>query len=385
MLAAFALRQRPQVGAAVFQQVVGDEAHRRVGQQLLAHRLAADALLQHLEARRRVAAGQPDQQLTVQHRAIRQGLGQGHDFGETVSHKFLTARPDPHLPAALDHLRADAVVLPLHQPIGHRPQHALKDSARCLRFGLQCVRKKERVGLAGRTAVTAGRGQQRGKPRRAGGGAGVRPAHQALRQQLGVQAGLLRQGALHQQLAHAHAQPTADELDEQESACSVQPRPVAGQPLRLLWRRQAAQRQQPVLHPHGQADGFFASVFFAPRRRQHQRDGFSQVANGLVTLVKQPVVHPRQLAGRVAQDGCRHQLARLAASQEVQRPGGVFGQRTLKIMHKGCNLVASGGAGVQRVVEVGKGLHRGMMPRRRGRLVRCCGAEVLCGGAVALA
>ena len=88
--AAQVLRQRPQVLPGHFQQVIGDEAHRHIGQQLAAERLALDALLQRLEWRRAVV-GAPGQQFTVEHGAVGQAGGLGHHLGKAVGDQFLAA------------------------------------------------------------------------------------------------------------------------------------------------------------------------------------------------------------------------------------------------------------------------------------------------------
>jgi hypothetical protein len=62
------------------------------------------------------------------------------------------------------------------------------------------------------------------------------------------------QRPLHQQLADADAKAAAHQLGQQEASLVVELAPPAAHAPRDLVRRQAAQRQQPLLHPLGQAD-----------------------------------------------------------------------------------------------------------------------------------
>jgi hypothetical protein len=96
------------------------------------------------------------------------------------------------------------------------------------------------------------------------------------------------QRALHQQLAHADAEAAGDELEvDKKRLLRVQLAPVAAQALAPPLRGQAPQRQQALLHPFGQAQ-----IRRHTGLRQHQGDGFGQVAHGLVALFEQPVGMP---------------------------------------------------------------------------------------------
>ena len=180
----------------------------------------------------------------------------------------------------------------------------------------------------------------------------VDPTHHALGHLLGVDAGVCRQRALHQQLADTDAEAAADQLDEQEAAVGVELVPGLAQAARLLLGRQAAQRQQALFDPVRQTG------VAGPRRRgQDMGDGLGEVAHRLVTGLEQPVVHPRGLAGGAAHQGRRHHLARLAAGQEVHRPGRVGRWRIGEVAHQRRDLVAGGGAGVEFLVQRGEAAH----------------------------
>jgi hypothetical protein len=120
--AALMLRQRAQIDALVFEQVISDEAHRRVGEQLFAEHLAVQALLQQRERGRLFGALLPDEQLTVEHGAVGQRCQRRQRIGKSFTDQFLAARPQPHAAGALDCLCADAVVLPFDHPIAARAE-----------------------------------------------------------------------------------------------------------------------------------------------------------------------------------------------------------------------------------------------------------------------
>ncbi|MNP42355.1 hypothetical protein D3C76_1361180 [compost metagenome] len=65
-------------------------------------------------------------------------------FGEALGDQFLTARPDPQLAFALDHLGANAVPFPLDLPFARRPEQCVE----LFGWHLQRVGQKERIGLA---------------------------------------------------------------------------------------------------------------------------------------------------------------------------------------------------------------------------------------------
>jgi hypothetical protein len=114
-----------------------------------------------------------------------------------------------------------------------------------------------------------------------------RCSHHPLRHHPGVDTDRFGQCALHQQLADADPEASADQLDQQESLGGIEFVPVAGDPggLRLGWL--PAQGQQSLLDPDGQPE------IAVPRRwRKHMRDGLGQISYRLVALVEQPSSMP---------------------------------------------------------------------------------------------
>ncbi len=308
--------------------------------------LAADPLLQQRE--RPDPAVLPDDDLAVEHGAVGKRLRERDDLRKALADELLAARPDPHLAHALDQLRADAVVLPLDQPVvrGAEPggEIALGD--------VELVRKEERIRLA--EVERAGLGRRRqleialGARRRAL----VGVAHHALGDELGVDAGALGERALHEQPADADPELAADQLVEQEPPGRVELVPVRGDARFLLGGREAAQRQQPLLDPLGEAE-----VARARRRRQHVRDGLGEVADRLVAGVEQPVVDAGAAARGRPQDGVRHHLAGLAAGEEVHRPRGVARRRFGEVALQRVDLGERRGAAVELGEEAREALH----------------------------
>jgi hypothetical protein len=81
-------------------------------------------------------------------------------------------------------------------------------------------------------------------------------------------------------------------------------------------------------------------------------DGLGEVADGLVAGVEEPGVDAGPLAGECRQQGARHDLARLAAGQEVHRPGRVARRGGREVALQRIDL----GARRRRRVELGEEL-----------------------------
>ena len=254
--------------------------------------------------------------LAVEHACRRAAPARsGDDLREALGDELFAARPDPDLAAALDELRADAVVLPFDQPVAGGPsrartRRAARRSDARGRTDTAGRRRRRRAGVA--------RDQRRIARRRRAPTRAVGVAHHALRDELGVEPGELGQRALHQQLADADAKAAADQLVEQEAARRIELVQWPGRRLGLLLGRSAAQRQQPRLDPLREA-----LVVALARRRQHVRDGLGEIADRLIALLEQPLGDARHGAARVAQARRRHHLARLAAGEEIHRPGRI--------------------------------------------------------------
>ena len=340
MLRLFAL-----IDTALLQHVVGHEGHRHLGEDLLRQVLAADPLLQQVERRGSFAVGQPDQDLTVEHRPIRPRLRHGHDLRESVGHQLLAARPDPHLPSAAHHLRADAVVLPLNQPVAGRAEHRFEIGQR----HIDRVREEERIRLPG---IQPRQTVLRHQPRKT---CSIRPgrlvgvAHHALRHRLGIEPSPLGQRALHQQLADADAKATADQLGQQESLVGVEFVPVLRNARRLRLRRIATQGQQALLDPNGEAD-----IAALRSRRQHMSDRLGQIADSLIALLEQPVIDAGTLTGERSQHPRRHRLTRFSSRQEVHRPGRIGRLSNGEVALQCIDLGRGGRAGIEFRIERGK-------------------------------
>ena len=355
LLAALGLRQLAQVTAALRQQVVADETGRRLGQDLLRERLASDALLQQREADRRTVL--PDDDLAVDDAAVGPALGECHDLGKALGDQLLAARPDPDLPTLAHHLGTDAVVLPFDLPVGGRSDAGVE----VVDGQVELVREEERERLAhrqrgGRSAVSVlhdGWRNQALVGRRIGPHLLVGVAHHPLGDELGIERGMLGQRALHQQLADADAEAAGDQLGQQEAAGQVEFVPVAGDRLRLLLGSRLAQRQQALLDPFGKPP-----VGHPVDRRQHERDRLAEIAHRLVALLEQPVVDAGPLAGDRPHQAARHDLARLAAGQEVDGPRGIGRLHLREVAAQRSDLVAGGGAGVECPIQLGKAAHQ---------------------------
>jgi hypothetical protein len=350
------LRQGAQVDAVQFEQVVAAQHRRQFGQQFGGQGLAADALLQIGERRRHGRIGLPNQHFAIEHHPVWQT--RCRQFREPLGDQVFAARPQETLAIASHELRADAVVLPFHDPV--------RRLAQARRFSRQLMRQEERVRLPASQFVFFGRllGDQLQEAGCRRFHAPVGPAHQALGNEFTVHRRNRRQRACDQQARDAHAEPAANQLDEQEALAPIQFVPVAKQRLADTARIGAAQRANALLHPLGEANvGAFG------RWRQDVRDGFGKVAHGRVRLVEQPLVQHGVLDGVLAQQFGRHRLARLAAGQEVHGPRCVLGRGIGKICLQ-CFELAGGRRGFVEIgVQAGEFTHRLLLPSSRSRLV----------------
>ena len=182
--------------------------------------------------------------------------------------------------------------------------------------------------------------------------AGVGIADHALCDQGCLETGDLGQGTHHQLLRHANPKTAGDQLVERKAAIPVELRPPG------LERLDADLGLRP---PQGQ------QTFFHPLRQTQRRaglsigeqmgDGFGQVANARIAFVDQPLGQATDLARRLAKQSCRHDLARLAASEKVGRPGGIGGRCLTQIAHHRLDLVRRRSGGIEVGIEPGEGLH----------------------------
>ncbi|MNK95633.1 hypothetical protein D3C87_1158780 [compost metagenome] len=107
--------------------------------------------------------------------------------------------------------------------------------------------------------------------------------HQALRYAFAVQMSHRCEGTGHQQFGDTDAKTAGDQFDAEHQAGAVQLRPEPGQLFGEYLRGFAAQRQQLVFDPRRQTVGGRVGSI-----GQYQRNGFGQIADGLITLFEQP-------------------------------------------------------------------------------------------------
>ncbi len=105
-------RQRPQIVAAVLEQVIEPHPGGKIAELARCRDLAVQALLQIVEGRHRTIAH--DQQLAVEHDAVGQYR---QDFGKRRPDIIARARVEPPAPSR-DELDADAVPFPFGAIIG---------------------------------------------------------------------------------------------------------------------------------------------------------------------------------------------------------------------------------------------------------------------------
>ena len=264
--AAHMLRLGAQVAALASMQVIGDEGDRQFALRLFAHDLAAEPLLQAREDREAlerigrvfVLGRDEHHKLAVDRRAGGQRARQRLEIGIGVGDQLLAARPQAPVVAALQELRADAVVLPFDDPVRGRPRASRAISAsgpaprlrEIERIGLARV---ERLGfrmldLADQRLEIRGR---RNPPR-------LRIADQPLGHVALVDARDFGQSLHHLQPRHADAQFAGDELEEGEPLIGRELADPLLEPRVTLFLRQRGKRQQPLAHPDVERNLFAA-------------------------------------------------------------------------------------------------------------------------------
>ena len=99
----------------IFENVVRHEDHRHRSHHLRDLLLPSNPLLKNREGKRPVVAESQD--LAVENCSVREPSSGCGDLGEPVRDQFFTARPQVHATGSPDKLRADAVPLPLNDPV----------------------------------------------------------------------------------------------------------------------------------------------------------------------------------------------------------------------------------------------------------------------------
>ena len=265
--------------------------------------LSADALLQRGEGQRPFVAEGED--LAVEHGAVGQPRGRGRDLGKPVRDELFAARPEMDGTGAADQLRADAVPLPLDEPVASTGPSASTGSSSgdARKNGYGRDRSSSVCSCERRAANHVG---------------GRRPlAHQARRDRGRRQPGGLRQRADDERLRDADAQLARQDLQQHEPLQPIEPRPPAAD-ARLLGRRiEFAQRKNPVLDPRGQR----RIVGVRDRHLiEHERGRLGAVTDDRVAFVEQPFVEAGGRQRPVADRGRRNEPLQPAAGEEEHRP-----------------------------------------------------------------
>ncbi len=295
-------------------------------------------------------------EFAVDRRARGQRARQRLEIGIGVGDQLLAARPQAPVLAALEQLRADAVVLPLDDPVRGRPErrsHVGQGPAPRLR-------EIERIGFARverlRLRVLDFADQRleirsrRNAPR-------LRIADQPLGHVALVDARDFGQRLHHLQPRHADAQFAGDELEEGETLVGRELADPLLEPCVTLFLGKRGKRQQPLAHPDVERN-VGAALSVGQKQRQH----LGQVADCAIALRAQPVRVARAFDGQAPKKAGRRGLARLAAAQEIDRPGRARPLRGIGLgggeeLHHRRLLGARRSAGIEPPIERSEGLH----------------------------
>ena len=358
------LRLGSKIAALALEQVIGDEGDRQFAHRLFAHDLAAKPLLQAREDREAIERirrelvlwRDEDDQLAVDRRARGQRARQRLEIGIGVGNQLFAARPQAPVLAALQELRADAVVLPFDDPVrgrSQRSEHLVDRAAPRLReikrIGFARV-ERLRFRLAHLADQRLEIRSRRDPPR-------LRIADQPLRHVALVDARDFGQRLHHLQPRHADPQFAGDQLEEGETLVGRELANPLLEPRVTLFLGERGKRQQPLAHPDIERN-----LFAALALRQKQRQHLGQVADRAITLRAKPVRIARAFDREAPKKAGRRGLARLAAAQEIDGPGRARPLRRVSLgggekLHHRRLLGAGRGAGIEPPIERSKGLH----------------------------
>ena len=252
--------------------------------------------------------------------------------------QLFAARPEPGLAAAADELRADAVPLPLDQPVG-------------------AIAERRRAGLR---AATRGRTDRAATDRPPPVSAATTAANHSAD---GVQspisraatigrldAGRVGQRADDQRLRHADAELAGQQLVEEEALGARQRRATSRSPSSRCVAGSAfcSGRSRSSTHV-GERQ---IRLGRAGRHRvERERDELGEVAGRRVALAQQPVGQPVTSCAHCAQPGRRHDALQAAAGEKEDRPRRVGGRRVAEVRRQRRDLRVGRRRPIDRVVE----------------------------------
>ena len=320
------------------QQIVSHDDHRHFAQDARPEHLAPDAAL-HLGEGQRLAV-LPWQHFAIDHHAFRQLRAQRFQLRKAVRHQLLAARPDER---AARWRRINCARMPSHF---HSTCHS-RMSPRSFDRAFQRIGEEEWIRAADIGVARIGGHQLRPEC-----GGGLPVAHQAMRDDRGVQAADRRDGAHHQALRHAHAKFAGDDLVPGEALALVHLAPRGNQRSALALVIGVAQRQQALLDPVVQGQ-----VARRLRGRQQQRDGFGEIADGVVALAEEPFGDAGFLDGPLRQLARFQQTLGAAADQECGSPGGIGRRHARKVARERIDLLVGPGGFVEGGIQLGEGFH----------------------------
>jgi len=110
------LRPARYILTAVFEQIIGHQDHRGLGEKFFGDGFAPDPFLERVEAQRGFIG--EGQHLAVDDRAVGQVVAQLRQLGKAVCHQVFAARPHMMFAAAQDELPTDTIPFALGCPIG---------------------------------------------------------------------------------------------------------------------------------------------------------------------------------------------------------------------------------------------------------------------------
>ena len=322
----------------VLEQVVRHHDDRHLGQDCAAHRLAADPPLELSE--RKSAIVLPGEDLAVDDGAFGKSVADSGKLGITLGDQLLTARPEEGLPAAPDELAADAVPLPFGLP--------LRSITQFLEWLVQRISQEEGIRAA----------QRRRQP-------GSWASKWAKKDGVGSQSPIRRCATT------AGSMPPASASARVTSCCET---PTRNAPLMSLFQtnrcrwsssRQAwsmAARCCSSLCPRKGSSR--CSIQWLKGKSLDRSGGGSSKAIVSATSPTASYDSWNSQPGTPASSAAHARnlpegtnLPRLAADQEVNRPGRVLGRRMREIVLECTDLRAGLGRLVEQGIQVGKCFH----------------------------